>query len=136
MVEITVDYEGDLHCRAVHGPSGDVMATDAPVDNHGRGEAFSPTDLVGTALGTCMLTVMGIAAQKKGVELKGATARVQKEMSKEPPRRVAHLVVEIVVPLPEDHAERAFLEGAANGCPVHHSLHPDVVVDTTYRWTG
>ncbi len=134
MVEVKVDYEGDLHCRVVHGPSGDVMVTDAPVDNHGRGEAFSPTDLIAVSMGTCMLTVMGIAAQKKGIELAGAKARVQKEMSQDAPRRIGRLVVKIEIPLPADHAERGLLEGAANGCPVHHSLHPDVVVETVFSW--
>ena len=136
MVEITVDYEGELHTRAVHGPSGDELATDAPADNQGRGAAFSPTDLAATALGTCVLTTMGIAAQRKGIELKGSKARVVKEMSADTPRRISRIVVEIEIPLSADHPEREFLEAAGRGCPVRRSLHPDVIVDESYLWVG
>ena len=132
MVEIRLDYEGDLHCSAVHGPSGAVISTDAPVDNNGRGEAFSPTDLVATALGACMATVMGIAARRKGVALEGMRITVKKHMSADAPRRIARLEVDIEMPLPADHPERASLEAMARGCPVHHSLHPDIEVEI--RW--
>ncbi len=136
MVEMEVNYEGDLHTRAVHGPSGNELATDAPVDNQGRGAAFSPTDLAATALGTCVLTTMGIAAQRKGVEMKGSKARVLKEMSADAPRRIARIVVEVEVPLPADHPERAFLEAAGRGCPVARSLHPEVIVEKSFAWVG
>ncbi|MFT4112572.1 OsmC family protein, partial [Silvibacterium sp.] len=78
MVSIAVEYQGELHCKAVHGPSGNELTTDAPKDNQGRGESFSPTDLVATALGSCMLTVMGIMARTLNVEIAGATANVEK----------------------------------------------------------
>ena len=136
MVEIKIDYEGELHTRAVHGPSQSELATDAPVDNQGKGAAFSPTDLAATALGTCVLTTMGIAARRKGVELKGSRARVVKEMSADTPRRISRIVVEIEIPLPADHPERAFLEAAGTGCPVHRSLHPEVVKDVSFSWVG
>ncbi|MEM9081444.1 MAG: OsmC family protein [Verrucomicrobiota bacterium] len=134
MVEITVDYEGELHCAALHGPSGSQLSTDAPVDNEGRGESFSPTDLVATALGTCMATVMGITARRKEVDLAGLKIRVKKGMSEDAPRRIARLEVSIELPLPEDHAEAKLLKGAALGCPVHHSLHPDIEVPVEWIW--
>ena len=133
MVEATVRYEGGLRCVAVHGPSQSVVETDAPVDNMGRGERFSPTDLVGTALATCVLTTMAIAARRKGLELPGMTASVRKHMSADAPRRIVRLEVDVIIPLPGDHPERAFLEAAANGCPVRRSLHPDTAVVETLR---
>lgn len=136
MVEATVTYEGELHCRAVHGPSQSSIETDAPADNMGRGERFSPTDLVGTALATCVLTTMAIMGTRNGVEIAGATARVRKFMTAEPPRRIAKLEVDISLPLSPDHPHRARLEAAASGCPVKRSLHPDVEVVETFAWTG
>jgi putative redox protein len=134
MVEIQMAYEGQFHCTATHGPSGTRLTTDAPKDNMGRGESFSPTDLVATALGTCILTTMAIAAQRRGIELNGATARVTKEMVTSPSRQIGRLTVEIAMPqeLPEE--ERTRLEHAAHACPVHKSLHPDVEIPITFRW--
>jgi putative redox protein len=91
MVTMQFEYQGDLHCRAVHGPSGTELNTDAPTDNQGRGESFSPTDLVATALGTCMLTVMGIAARTLNIDIAGTKATVEKEMTTAFPRRIARL---------------------------------------------
>lgn len=136
MVEAKIRYDGGLRCVAVHGPSQSVVETDAPVDNMGRGERFSPTDLVGTALATCVATTMGIIASRLDVELTGLTVRVGKHMTAEPPRRIARLDVEITVPLAEDHPQRARLEAAANGCPVRRSLHPALVVVETFVWAG
>lgn len=136
MVQIQIDYEGELHCKATHGPSGSEIATDAPVDNNGRGEAFSPTDLVATALGSCMATVMGIAAQRKEIPLEGMKVTVRKHMSTETPRRIARLELDLVVPLPPDHPERAFLEATGRGCPVHHSIHPEIEVEMNWGWVG
>lgn len=134
MVEQTFRYLGDLRVEAQHGPSQSVLVTDAPLDNQGRGESFSPTDLVGTALGTCMLTLMGIVARRRQLDLSGATARVTKEMSTNPPRRIARLTVEIHVPRQFSDDERARLEQAALTCPVHHSLHPDIEAPVTFRY--
>lgn len=134
MVEIKIDYQGDLHCRAVHGPSGAVLETDAPVDNNGRGEAFSPTDLVATSLGVCMATVMGIVAKRKEIDLEGMKVVVRKHMSTDTPRRIAKLEVDIDMPLSADHPERRLLESTGNGCPVHQSLHPDVVQEIRWHW--
>ncbi len=84
MVNIQIEYQGDLHCRATHGPSGVELSTDAPKDNQGRGESFSPTDLVATALGTCMLTTMGILARTLNIDITGTTATIEKEMTATP----------------------------------------------------
>lgn len=126
MVEVDVVYEGDLRCKAVHGPSQDVVLTDAPVDNEGKGEAFSPTDLVGTAMATCMLTIMGILARKKNIDIKGTKAHVTKEMIADPKRRIKKLEVTITFPKNYTEDEKTLLENGAYSCPVHRSLHPDV----------
>ncbi|MGZ4967303.1 MAG: OsmC family protein, partial [Chthoniobacterales bacterium] len=110
MVEISVRYTGDLHCAATHGPSKTEIATDAPADNKGKGEAFSPTDLVATALATCMATTVGIAAQDHGLDLKGMTVKISKEMSKDAPRRIVGLPSEVHFPLPPETPQRALLE--------------------------
>lgn len=136
MVRSSIRYEGDLRCAATHGPSGRTLETDAPVDNHGRGESFSPTDLVATALGTCMVTIMGIAAARHEIDLRGLTVEVTKEMTKEAPRRIARLGTTIRVPLPPDHPKRPLLENAALTCPVHHSLHPEIGKPVDFQWLG
>lgn len=136
MVHSDITYHGGLRCEAVHGPSGTKILTDAPVDNHGKGEAFSPTDLMATSLGLCMATIMGIAAERHGVELKGMTVGVDKIMATDTPRRIARIVVAFRIPQPSDHPQRKLLEAAALACPVHHSLHPDVVKDVTFEWVG
>jgi putative redox protein len=134
MVEMNVVYEGQLHCRATHQPSGSEIGTDAPKDNMGKGEAFSPTDLVGAALATCILTTMGIAAQRLGVDMAGATAKVTKEMTSQPPRRIGELAVTIKMPRKLDDETRQRLEQAAHACPVHRSLHPEVRVTVDIAW--
>ncbi len=135
MVKISIGYTGELHCAATHGPSGSELATDAPQDNQGKGEAFSPTDLIGTALGTCMLTTMAIVAERHEIDLKGAAATVKKEMS-DGPRRVGRLVSEIHIPLPANHPQRELLENAALGCPVHRSLAAEMERPTQFFWEG
>jgi len=129
-VEIDVVYEGQLRCRATHGPSKTTLTTDAPVDNHGKGESFSPTDLVATALGTCMTTLMGIVADRGHLDITGTTVHVVKEMVQEPVRRIGTLRVTIRVPADKgarlSAEERKKLETAAMHCPVHKSLHPDI----------
>ncbi len=136
MVQIDISYEGGLRCEATHGPSGQKLHTDAPVDNHGRGESFSPTDLVATALGSCMATIMGIVADRHGVDLRGMTIGVKKIMSADTPRRIAKLETTIEVPLPPDHPQRVLLENAALTCPVHKSLHPEMEKPVDFRWVG
>jgi putative redox protein len=134
MVAVRIDYEGDLHCTAVHGPSGTALTTDAPKDNHGREESFSPTDLVAAALGTCMLTVMGLTARHLKLDMSGATAHVEKAMASAPVRRIETLTVKIHVPLVLSDDQKRKLEAAAHSCPVHKSLHPDVAMPIEFRW--
>jgi putative redox protein len=134
MVNIQVEYQGDLHCKATHGPSGAGLSTDAPRDNQGRGESFSPTDLVATALGSCMITIMAIAARTLNIDFSGATATVEKEMTAAPPRRIERLTVRIHVPHPPCPTDREKLERAAHNCPVHRSLHPDVQIPIEFVW--
>ncbi len=134
MVEIKLTYEGDLHCSAVHTPSGNELVTDAPVDNNGRGQAFSPTDLLATALGSCMATVVGIVAKRKEIAVEGMAVTVRKFMSDDQPRRVKRLELDLIMPLPASHPDRKLLESAARGCPVHHSIHPDIDVVMNWVW--
>jgi putative redox protein len=137
LIRIDIQYEGDLHCRAVHEPSGATLSTDAPVDNHGRGATFSPTDLLATSLGACMSTVMGILARERGYALEGMTVSVVKHMTP-PPRRVARLAVTLDVPAAGaakiDAAGRADLERRANECPVRLSLLPAIDVPILFNW--
>lgn len=134
MVEINITYEGDLHCRAVHGPSGVVIETDAPVDNQGKGESFSPTDLLATSLGVCNLTLMGIYARGHNIDMDGTKVRVEKHMTKEKPRKVERLVVEMDLPsgIPVDRREA--LEHAARTCPVSLSISPEITVDLSFNY--
>lgn len=134
MVEIHIAYQGELRCAATHMPSGTVMVTDAPLDNHGKGESFSPTDLVATALGTCMMTIMGIAAEKMGLDLRGTTVVVNKSMVAKPTRRVGELAVVITVPRLLDEAQKQALTHAAMTCPVYESLHPDIATPVEFCW--
>ena len=118
-------YQGDLRTEATHIRSGQSIITDAPLDNQGKGEAFSPTDLVATALGTCMLTVMGIVAQRYGIDMIGTIANVEKVMGKDP-RRIAEVKINIKFGNRIKPDDRVRLERAAHSCPVGNSLHPDL----------
>jgi putative redox protein len=134
MVKINVVYEGDLRCRLTHEPSGSVILTDAPKDNMGKGEAFSPTDLVASALASCMLTVMGIVAHKNQINITGAKADVTKEMIALPVRRIGTITVDIHMPQGLSTAQRSLLEHAAHTCPVHKSLSPDVQTPIRFHY--
>lgn len=136
MVQVDIVYRGNLRCSATHADSGVTLLTDAPKDNNGEGASFSPTDLVATALGSCMLTIMGITARRLGVNLAGATAQVRKEMAPAPVRKIAQLEVAIRVPEPVSPEHRLQLERAAGSCPVHKSLHPDVQIPVRFDWAG
>ncbi len=133
-VKLEVIYQGGLRCSAVHGPSGAALLTDAPLDNHGKGESFSPTDLVAAGLATCMLTIIGIFAERHALDLRGMRVAVTKEMAATPIRRIARLACEIEVPLPNDSPHREAIERAALMCPVHQSLHPDIDKPIVFRW--
>ena len=129
-VEIDVVYQGELRCLATHGPSKTQLITDPPVDNHGKGESFSPTDLVATALGTCTMSLMAIVADRNKFDIVGTKVHVVKEMIQLPVRRIGALRVTITVPGDKaaklTEVDRSKLEQAALHCPVHKSLHPDI----------
>ena len=134
MVQIDIAYQGDLRTEARHEPSGSTLLTDAPKDNQGNGAAFSPTDLLATSLGTCMVTTMGIVAKRLNVDLTGTTVRVLKDMVSTPMRRVGKLTVEIHCPssVPVEH--RGQLEQTAMTCPVAKSLNADVEMPMRIFW--
>jgi putative redox protein len=134
MVAQSFRYVGELRCEAVHTPSGVELITDAPTDNHGRGESFSPTDLVVTALATCKVTTMAIAVEREGVRLAGTKVYAEKHMSTDPPRRVARIVVRIDFPAGIATSYRSRLERIARTCPVAKSLHPDIKLDVTFTY--
>lgn len=133
MVKVTATYEGEKHCALIHGPSQATIATDAPKDNHGKGEAFSPTDLVAAATGSCMLTVMAIMAEKDGVDLKGSYTTVEKEMIQNP-RRIGKLTVNVFMPKHIEAAYRIKLENTAHTCPVKKSLHPEMQLPIQFHY--
>lgn len=135
MATATITYLGQLRTQATHVKSGSEILTDAPVDNHGKGEAFSPTDLVATALGSCMLTIMGIVAQRDSIDIVGTNVEVTKSMT-ENPRRISRIEVKLVVKTgqPLTETRRKKLENAALTCPVAQSLHPDLVKAVTFEF--
>jgi len=129
-----VKYLGALRTESEHIQSGSKIITDAPVDNHGKGEAFSPTDTVANAVATCMLTVMGIKAESIGIKMEGATAEVTKTMASNP-RRISQIEVQIL--FPETYPEKAtkILENTGKTCPVLESLHPDIEKKISFRYS-
>ena len=131
----TIIYEGQLHCQATHTQSGTIIETDAPVDNRGKGERFSPTDLLCVSLGTCIITTMGIKANDMGIDLAGATLQITKHMVADP-RRVGRIDVTLQFPATLDLAEkdRIILERSGNSCPVQKSIHPDIQSNIIYQW--
>ncbi|MCX2678426.1 OsmC family protein [Galbibacter sp. EGI 63066] len=128
-----VTYLGALRTKCVHVKSNNSFITDAPVDNNGKGEAFSPTDTVATALASCMLTVMGIKARDMDIDLTDATAYVTKTMA-ENPRRISKIEVILDIPAKVDEKNKTILERTANTCPVHQSLHPDIEKEIVFNW--
>ena len=134
MATISVTYSGELRTQATHLASGNTIITDAPVDNQGRGEAFSPSDLVSGALASCMVTIMGIVARRHNLAIEGTQIQVTKIMASEP-RRIAEVVVEFTVPNANlNEKERKLLENAAHTCPVALSLHPDIKQTVSFRY--
>lgn len=131
----TILYEGNLRCNARHLQSNSIIETDAPTDNRGKGERFSPTDLVCTALATCMITTMAMKATDMGIELKDTIVDVKKYMASDP-RRISK--IDAVVTLPKtlglDEKDKTILQRTGDNCPVIKSLHPDVIINTTYDW--
>lgn len=131
----SIIYNGALRCQAVHNQSGSSLETDAPTDNRGKGERFSPTDLTCTSLGLCLITTMAIKASDISIELEGTTVDVQKHMSKEPPRRIVKVEVWVKLPaLNISQRDRDVLEATGNACPVARSLHPELEQVIHYQW--
>jgi putative redox protein len=135
MSTATARYAGHLRTEATHVASGNTILTDAPVDNHGRGEAFSPTDLVSAALGSCMMTIMGIVAERHQVDLTGVTYDVTKHMAAEP-RRIRQIDVTFQMPATLPEKERTILENAARTCPVALSLNPEIQQEVRFVYAG
>lgn len=135
MATSKITYLGDLRTESTHLQSGEKIITDAPVDNKGRGEAFSPTDLLATSLGNCMITIMGIAARERAIDIDGTTCSITKVMAADP-RRVSEIHAELTFPVNYSDKEKAILENAAKTCPVFYSLHPDIVKNITFVYPG
>ena len=133
MATSIVRYLGELRTSSMHMQSGTEIITDAPLDNHGKGEAFSPTDMVANSLATCMITVMGIKARDMDVELKGTTAEVTKVMAADP-RRISEIQIHFEMSHSADDKTKAILERTAMTCPVFYSLHPDIKKEITFNW--
>ena len=130
----TVEYTNDLRTVCLHVHSGTQIITDAPLDNHGKGEAFSPTDLTATSLAACILTTVAIAGQTHGYVIDGAKAEVTKHMASDP-RRISAIDVIITMPnRPYTDKEKTLIERIGNNCPVQKSLHPDIKQNITYLW--
>ncbi len=128
-----VTYIGDLRTTSVHVQSGTEILSDAPKDNHGKGEAFSPTDLVANSLATCMISIMGIKSRDMKVDLTGSTVEVTKIMQAEP-RKIAKIITVLNMNVQADDKTKAILERAAMTCPVMLSLHPDIEKEVTFNW--
>ncbi|MDF3077010.1 MAG: OsmC family protein [Sphingobacteriaceae bacterium] len=134
MATSEVTYLGGLRTESIHLQSGDKIITDAPVDNKGKGEAFSPTDLLATSLGNCMLTIMGIAADTHGINIEGTTCSITKVMAAEP-RRVGEIQATLQFPANNySDKEQKILQNAALTCPVYLSLHPDLKKTVDFKW--
>lgn len=134
MTTSNVTYKGALRTVSVHLRSGNEIITDAPVDNNGKGEAFSPTDTVATALASCMLTIMGVKANANEINIEGASADVTKTMGVNP-RRITKVDVVFKLPFAFDEATKTILERAALTCPVYFSLHNDIEKNITFNWS-
>ncbi len=133
MATSKVTYLGELRTFSIHIQSGSEIISDAPVDNNGKGEAFSPTDTVANGLASCMFTVMGIKAQDLGVDFSGSTAEVTKVMAAEP-RRISEIHIVFHMKLAADEKTKTILERTGMTCPVHYSLHPDIKREIVFNW--
>ncbi len=134
MIEIQVTYDGGLHCTATHTPSQATLITDAPKDNGGEGSSFSPTDLMATALATCIATTMDLYARRHDIALIGTRVTTTKQMSTDAPRRIVALPTEVRFPIPNPGHHGEILERTAHTCPVHQSLHPDIEKPIAFFW--
>jgi putative redox protein len=137
MSTVSTIYSGNLRTQATHNASGNTIITDAPLDNNGRGEAFSPSDLVCAALGSCMVTIMGMVAERNQIKLEGTKMDITKIMVADP-RRIAEVVIDFTMPAGVTYTdkEKAMLENAAKTCPVALSLHPDIKQTVTFNYSA
>jgi putative redox protein len=133
-VQIDVEYLGDLHCKAIHGPSGSELLTDAPVDNHGKGEYFSPTDLAVTAIATCIPTIMGINARQNNIDIVGLKVSATKEMMNEPYRRIKKITLNFVFPHVLNDKDFTIMKNVIKTCPVTRSFHPEIEIVANYSF--
>lgn len=133
MVKMSGTYLNEKHCKIIHGPSQSQIETDAPKDNHGRGENFSPTDLLGAALGSCMLTVMAIWGEQNGLDFSKCSFEVAKEMTSNP-RRVASLPISLKLPSAANAEQQEKLQELAHNCPVKLSLNPEIKIQATFEF--
>lgn len=135
MATVSARYLGDLRVEATHNASGVTIISDAPLDNGGQGRGFSPTDLAASSLGMCAMTIMGLFAANNGMDLIGMTMDITKTMSKDSPRRLAEIAITFSLPdRGYTDRQKQSVERAAGGCPVHHSLHPEVVQNFVFNW--
>ena len=134
VVKIFVEYLGDLHCEITHGPSGQKFLTDAPLDNHGKAEYISPTDLLGTASASCIATIMGIVANNNNIDIKGMNITVDKQMTNVPFRRIAKLSLDIVFPHQLNEKEFQLMKNVVNTCPVTRSLSSELEFEVNYSF--
>lgn len=133
MVKMSAVYQGQFHCELTHEQSGTKIATDAPKDNQGKGESFSPTDLVGAALASCVLTTMAIVAKRDNIPLEGGSAEIEKHMA-DKPRRIESLVLRVTLSAKLTPEQRKKMEETAKHCPVHRSLHPEMKIPMTFNY--
>jgi putative redox protein len=134
MVKVMINYEGELRCSVQHEPSACTLQTDAPVDNNGKGESFSPTDLCASALGSCIATIICMQMEQVGIDLKGLRVEVKKQMSQDLPRRIVRMETDVWLPVVLNDEQMWKVEIAAKNCPVHHSLHPVIEKPIVFHW--
>lgn len=134
MTRFKVFYENDLHTKIINESNQSEIFTDAPLDNGGKGECFSPTDLLAVSLGSCIVTVLGLFAKKKNLDISGLYLEIEKKMSVTPPRRISNLKIELFMNKSFSPEINHLLENVAHNCPVHHSLHPSINIDIVFRW--
>lgn len=134
MATAKIQYQGNLRTEAIHLKSSSVLITDAPTDNNGKGEAFSPTDLVATALSSCMITIMGIKARDKGIDITGIKSEMTKVMASNP-RRISEIIVALHMPKVDiSDRDKSLLESVAKACPVAQSIHPEIKQTISFFW--
>jgi len=136
VVRIDVEYLGDLHCQVTHAPSGNCFLTDAPIDNQGKAEYISPTDLTAASIASCIATIMGIAARSRNIDIKGMRVSAQKEMINQPFRRISAIYIDFDFPCDMSSNEFELFKNIVRNCPVIRSLHPDIKIETKFSIKG